>query len=315
MNAILACANSLRGLSSIQESLHSAQANAQTLSRGYNELSEKHSHTIEELKLVKEEVESWKAKYEEAEAARAAAVKAKEVAEEEASRRMAALTVMCYQFKQVLDLLRSEARDTREQAVKDFLQSQSYKVALATAQASEFTEGFEHCIDLLLDLGRLSENYNEDGRISAMLNSDGTPRLLAEIAASNEELEEEEFWHLVSTIPRSSSIPRPRYPGWFPRVLRGIDVTPPGSDRDYFPNNRLFHVFEGPVAWTPRSTEQDTEYQAMLRAREEAGLSNVLRLGDPGDGSVLPPTPRRGDQTTLTAAENPQNEDHNPSEA
>ena len=156
---------------------------------------------------------------------------------------------------------------------------------------SEFTEGFEHCLDLLVDLGRLPEGYNNDGRISAMLNVDGSQRQLAEIGVSDEELLSEEFWHLVSQTPNPAGNPRPKYPSWFPRVLRCVDIRPEGSVRDYTPNNLMFHRFEGEVAWSPQSAAENADYEAMLRTRTETGLSNTLRFGDPGDGSVLPPDP------------------------
>ena len=61
---------------------------------------------------------------------------------------------MFFQFRKVLQAIREEAKETRVQAVRDFMNSQSYQVALDTAKAAEFTSGFEHCIDMLLDLGR-----------------------------------------------------------------------------------------------------------------------------------------------------------------
>ena len=122
----------------------------------------------------------------------------------------------------MITAIREEARETRVGAVRDFLNSQSYQVALDAAKAAEFTRGFEHCIDMLLDLERLNPNYNFDGRIDSLKESDGSDRSLTSVTATSEELSAEEFWHLVSTDP--STVPgAPRYPGWVPRVLRAID--------------------------------------------------------------------------------------------
>ena len=127
------------------------------------------------------------------------------------------------------------------------MKSQAYQVALDTAKAAEFTSGFEHCIDMLLELGRLHPEFNADGRVNSLKDLDGSDRQLSSVVASFEELSAEEFWHLVSSEPTPDG-PVLRYPGWVPRTLRSIDVTPEGSEVDYFVRNQEFHAFSGEVA-------------------------------------------------------------------
>ena len=107
------------------------------------------------------------------------------------------------------------------------LSGRSPAIMAGAAKAAEFTTGFEHCIDMLLDLGRLNPNYNYDGRVDSLKEINGSDRTLTSVTATSEELSAEEFWHLVSTDP--STVPgAPRYPGWVPRILRSIDTTPVG---------------------------------------------------------------------------------------